>query len=66
MKYVFWIISLGLLYYFLEKRKKNRINELINLIENMKNQNYKIPMKQDDFSILQAFYRNSRSQRDKY
>ena len=53
MLYVFWIISLGLLYYFLEKRKKNRINELINLIENMKNQDYKIPMKQDDFSILE-------------
>lgn len=53
MLYVFWIISLLLLYYFLEKRKKNRINELINLIENMKKQNYKIPMKQDDFSILE-------------
>lgn len=53
MVYVFWIISLLFLYYFLEKRKKNRINELINLIENMKKQNYKIPMKQDDFSILE-------------
>ena len=53
MIYVFWIISLGLLYYFLEKRKKNRINELIDLIENMKNREYKIPMKQDDFSILE-------------
>ena len=53
MIYVFWIISLGLLYYFLEKRKKNRINELIDLMNNMKNQNYKIPMKQDDFSILE-------------
>ncbi|KXB67144.1 ATPase/histidine kinase/DNA gyrase B/HSP90 domain protein [Aedoeadaptatus coxii] len=53
MLYVFWIISLGLLYYFLESRKKNRINELIDLVENMKNQNYKIPMKQDDFSILE-------------
>lgn len=53
MIYVFWIISLGLLYYFLEKRKKNRIIELIDLIENMKNQDYKIPMKQDDFSILE-------------
>ena len=53
MIYVFWIISLGLLYYFLESRKKNRINELIDLIENMKNQDYKIPMKQDDFSILE-------------
>ncbi|MDU5460837.1 sensor histidine kinase [Anaerococcus vaginalis] len=53
MLYIFWIISLGLLYYFLEKRKRNRINELIVLIENMKNQDYKIPMKQDDFSILE-------------
>ena len=53
MLYVFWIISLSLLYYFLESRKKNRINELIDLIENMKNQDYKIPMKQDDFSILE-------------
>ncbi|MDU2599739.1 HAMP domain-containing sensor histidine kinase [Anaerococcus sp.] len=53
MIYVFWIISLLFLYYFLENRKKNRINELIDLIENMKNQNYKIPMKQDDFSILE-------------
>lgn len=53
MLYIFWIISLLLLYYFLEKRKKNRINELIDLIENMKNQEYKIPMKQDDFSILE-------------
>lgn len=50
---VFWIISLCLLYYSLEKRKKNRINDLINLIENMKNQNYSIPMKQDDFSLLE-------------
>ena len=53
MLYIFWIISLGLLYYFLESRKKNKINELIDLIENMRNQNYKIPMKQDDFSILE-------------
>ena len=53
MLYIFWIISLGLLYYFLEKRKKKRINELTDLIENMKNQEFKIPMKQDDFSILE-------------
>lgn len=53
MIYIFWIISLLLLYYFLESIKKNRINGLIDLIENMKNQDYKIPMKQDDFSILE-------------
>ena len=53
MIYVLWLLSFCFLYYFLESRKKNRINELINLIENMKKQNYKIPMKQDDFSILE-------------
>ena len=53
MIYIFWIGSLAFLYYLLENRKKKRINELIDLIDNMKNQNYKIPMKQDDFSILE-------------
>ena len=53
MIYVLWLLSLCFLYYFLESRKKARVNELINLIANMKNQNYKIPMKQDDFSILE-------------
>ena len=53
MIYIFWLGSLVFLYYLLEKRKKKRINELIDLIDNMKNQNYKIPMKQDDFSILE-------------
>ncbi len=53
MIYVLWLLSLFFLYYFLESRKKIRINELIDLIDNMKNQNYKIPMKQDDFSILE-------------
>lgn len=53
MIYVLWLLSLCFLYYFLESRKKTRVNELIGLIDNMKNQNYKIPMKQDDFSILE-------------
>ena len=53
MIYLLWIGSLVFLYYILEKRKKKRIDELIDLIDNMKNQNYKFPMKQDDFSILE-------------
>ncbi|MDD7353481.1 MAG: HAMP domain-containing sensor histidine kinase [Peptoniphilaceae bacterium] len=53
MVYLFWAISLLLLYYILENKKKKRINEIINLIDKMKNQDYKIPMKQDDFSILE-------------
>lgn len=53
MVYLFWAISLLFLYYILENKKKKRINEIINLIDKMKNQDYKIPMKQDDFSILE-------------
>lgn len=53
MIYLFWILSLFILYIFLENKKKKRIDELINLIDNMKNQDYKFPMKQDDFSILE-------------
>lgn len=53
MIYVLWIISLICLYFFLEKRKKSRIDELIALIEKMKDKDYHFPMKQDDFSILE-------------
>lgn len=53
MIYVLWIISLIFLYFFLEKRKKARIDELIGLIDRMKDSNYQFPMKQDDFSILE-------------
>lgn len=53
MIYVLWIISLICLYFFLEKRKKARIDELIGLIDKMKDSNYQFPMKQDDFSILE-------------
>lgn len=53
MIYIFWILSLFILYIFLENKKKKRIDELIKLIENMRIEDYKIPMKQDDFSILE-------------
>lgn len=53
MIYIFWILSLFIVYIFLENKKKKRIDELIKLIENMKIEDYKIPMKQDDFSILE-------------
>lgn len=54
MIYVFWLLSLCFLNYFLESRKKTRVNEFLNLIDNMKNQKNKIPMKQDNFSILEG------------
>ena len=55
MIYIFWILSLLALYYLLEKRKKDRINEVINMVNNIKDKNYKIPMKQDDFSVLEDY-----------
>ncbi|MGF3075581.1 sensor histidine kinase [Facklamia sp. P12955] len=53
MIYILWIFSLLGLYYWLEYRKKQRINELLQLIENMNKKNYTMPMKQDDFSMLE-------------
>lgn len=55
MVYIFWTLSLLALYYLLEKRKKNRIDEIIDMINNIKSQNYKISMKQDDFSVLEDY-----------
>ena len=50
----FIFIALAIVFYYVQKKKKKkRINELIELIENMKNKDYTIPMKQDDFSILE-------------
>lgn len=53
MIYLIWILSLFLLYIFLENKKKKRINELIDLMDNMKDRDYRFPMKQDEFSILE-------------
>ena len=53
MIFFIFIAIVIVFYYVQEKKKKKRINELIELIENMKNKDYTIPMKQDDFSILE-------------
>ncbi len=50
---IFWIISLLLVYYLTKLKTKNRIEEIISLINSMRQQNYCIPMKQDEFSILE-------------
>lgn len=53
-----WILSLILLYLFLEKRKKRRIDEVLTLVDKIQRIDYRIPMKQDDFSILEdAIYK---------
>lgn len=53
MIYIFWILSLFLLYVVLRKRNKDRIEEILNMIKRMKNNDYRISFKQDDFSILE-------------
>lgn len=53
MIYLFYFVSLFILYYFLKKRQKKRIEELEELIDRLGEKNYSIPMVQDDFSILE-------------
>lgn len=50
---IIWVLSLALVYYFTKLPTKKRIEEIMNLIERMNQRNYAIPMKQDDFSILE-------------
>lgn len=53
MIYLIWGLSLFILYYYLTRKYKKRINEIISLIDNLKSKDYSIPMRQDDFSILE-------------
>ncbi|SMB91313.1 Signal transduction histidine kinase [Peptoniphilus asaccharolyticus DSM 20463] len=53
MIYICWILSLLGLYLYTRMREKNRIEEILNLVENLEKKNYKTPMKQDEFSILE-------------
>lgn len=53
MIYLFYFVSLLILYYFLKKRQKKRIEELEELIDRLGEKNYSIPMVQDEFSILE-------------
>ncbi|MBM7549754.1 sensor histidine kinase [Peptoniphilus gorbachii] len=53
MIYLFYPVSLLILYYFLKKRQKKRIEELEELIDRLGEKNYSIPMVQDEFSILE-------------
>jgi len=53
MIYIFWVLSFLIVFIFLKRRQKNRIEEIIELINRLELNNYKIPMKQDDFSILE-------------
>ena len=53
MIYIFYPVSLFILYYFLKKRQKKRIEELEELIDRLGEKNYSIPMAQDEFSILE-------------
>lgn len=53
MIYFYWLLSLVILYLFVKKKNKNRIDEILNMLKRMENQDYRISFKQDDFSILE-------------
>lgn len=50
---IMWILSLFMLYYMMKLSSRKRIDELIDLVDKMGNRDYSIPMKQDEFSILE-------------
>ncbi|MET3618089.1 signal transduction histidine kinase [Peptoniphilus olsenii] len=53
MIYLLYILSLVFLYYFLNRKKQNRIKQLENLIDRLGKKDYSIPMIQDEFSLLE-------------
>lgn len=53
MIYIFWALSIIILIIIFKEKQKNRIEEINDLIDNLNSNNYKIPMKQDEFSILE-------------
>lgn len=48
-----WLGSLFSVYYMTKRRARSRIEEIMSLIDRMKRRDYSIPMKQDEFSILE-------------
>lgn len=45
--------SSGICYFLMKWKNKKRIDEILNMIENLNKKDYKTPMKQDDYSILE-------------
>ncbi|WP_300409108.1 HAMP domain-containing sensor histidine kinase [Lagierella sp.] len=50
---ILWILSLILVYFFMRKRQKQRIDEIILHIDKLNCGDYSFSMKQDEFSILE-------------
>lgn len=53
MIYILWTSSLLLLYGIMKWRQRKRIDEIMKLIKQLNRGDYSIPMKQDDFAILE-------------
>ncbi len=53
MIYIFWVLSILIVVGWLKIRQRRRIQELTYLIDQLYQQDYQIPMKQDDFSQLE-------------
>lgn len=50
---IIWLASMLTLYLFMKRKQKNRINEILDLIQRLYKQDYTTPMAQDEFSILE-------------
>ena len=53
MIYILWTSSLLLLYGIMKWKQRKRIDEIMKLIKQLNRGDYSIPMKQDDFAILE-------------
>lgn len=53
MIYIFWTSSLLLLYGIMKWKQRKRIDEIMKLIKQLNRGDYSIPMKLDDFAILE-------------
>ncbi|MCY3030355.1 MULTISPECIES: sensor histidine kinase [Aerococcus] len=53
MIYIVWFLSILIVVCWLKFRQRRRIQELTDLIDQLYQQDYQIPMKQDDFSQLE-------------
>ncbi|WP_419775111.1 HAMP domain-containing sensor histidine kinase [Ignavigranum ruoffiae] len=53
MVLIFWPLSILVVYLWLRCRQRRRIREILEYIDQMYHQNYRMTMKQDDFALLE-------------
>ncbi|UPQ85092.1 HAMP domain-containing histidine kinase [Ignavigranum ruoffiae] len=53
MVLIFWPLSILVVYFWFRYRQRRRIREILEYIDQMYHQNYRMTMKQDDFALLE-------------